>query len=214
MDRPGCLAGVAALAAAAGLCRLGRVAGRLGDCFGAGFPPPCRRTPAQYRPAGINHRAAVRRARGGAGLADRTQRPAGRANLGLASCRAACRAGFRSQLCLDHRCPRSARTAGRRAGVCGRLFPVSLPASGRCVAPARPRHGRHRRVARLKPLRSIFSRRAAAIAAGDLRRLAAGWSASAGRIRLVRHDPLRHLHDRHRRPVPVHLQRRRRPHAL
>jgi iron(III) transport system permease protein len=41
--------------------------------------------------------------------------------------------------------------------------------------------------------------------AAQLRRLAADRPASAGRVRALRDDPLRYLHDRDRRPVPVGL---------
>ena len=52
------------------------------------------------------------RAVGGAGLADRAQRPARRPALGLAGGGAARHAGFRAQLCLDHHGARACTACG------------------------------------------------------------------------------------------------------
>ena len=109
--------------------------------------------------------------------------------------------------------PEAARPVGRRAGFGARLFPVSLSAGRGGPAPARSRPSRMRRP------RSA-SRPGACSCASCCRSCGwpsaaapAGRPASPGRIRPLRDDPLRHLHHRDRRSVPVDLQRPGRQHA-
>ena len=62
------------------------------------------------------------------------------------------------------------------------------------------------------PVRGLPRRRAAAAAAAHPGRRAAGRAAPAGRVRRLRDGPLRHVHDRDHRPVPVDASTdRRRP---
>ena len=190
---------------AAGFRRLGGDPDRMGDRFGADLPAARRRAAGQYGPAGDLHRAAVHSAGRRAGVADRARRSSRRPTLGLARRRAAGGSGIRPRLCLGQPRSRPARPVRRRHRLGAGLFSVSLPADRRSAAAARSRLGGLRRLARPRAVARVPARRAAAAAARHLRRLAADRIAPAGRIWPVRDDPIRHLHDRHRRSVPVDL---------
>ena len=141
-------------------------------------------------------------------LADRAQRPAGRPRVGLAAGGAAGHPGLRPQLCLGQ--PRARPCTGCWPACWSPRCPISRSSISRwprrCAGSIRPSRSPRPRSG-LGPVARVLARRAAAAAAGHLRRRAAGRPAPAGRIRPVRDDPLRHLHHRDRRPVPVHLQR-------
>ena len=141
------------------------VADRLGHRLRAGLPAPRRRAAGQHGAAGRLHRAALHRAGGRPGLADRAHRPAGRADLGLARGRAAGGAGLRPQLCLGQPwCPVCTACS---AACWSRCSPISR--SSIC----RSRHscGGSIRRSRTSPPRSasalagLPARRAAAVAA-------------------------------------------------
>jgi hypothetical protein len=172
----------------------------------SGLPAARRRTAGQHRPA-VNLTVPITIVLSVcAGLADRAQRPAGRAALVLARGGAAGDPGLRAQLCLDQHWCRAARPVG--PACWSRFSPISRFSICRCgaVAPSRPGNGGRRRVTWPWALARVQARRAAAIAARHLRRLAAGRPASAGRIRplssMIRFDT---FHHGDRRPVPVDL---------
>ena len=191
--------------AAARLHRLGRDPDRMGDGVGAGLPAARRRTAGQHGAAGGAARAAVRRAGGGAGLADRAQRllPAARFWAWLAVAPLAVPAFVHSYAWITSVPGLHGLSGGVLVSVLAYFPFLYLPVAARCA-------GSIRRW-RMPPPRSavalagVLPGGAAAIAAGAVRRLAAGRPASAGRIRPVRDDPLRYLHHGDRRPVPVEL---------
>ena len=109
---------------------------------------------------------------------------------------------------------RPRRTLVRGADRGAVLLPVRLYAGGGDAEPARPGArgigGAHwARAAARVFFRVVLPQLRLAIA----RRRAARRAAPAGRVRRVRDDALRHLHDRDHGAVPVDVQRRRRQHA-
>ena len=123
--------------------------------------------------------------------------------------------GLRQQLCLGHRsCPSLHGLWCGRADRELSYFPfVYIPVAA-TLQPPRP-GARGVRGARLGsgPWRVFFRVVLPQLRLAMTRRRAAGRAAPAGRVRRLRDDPLRHLHHRDHRSVPVHLQRRGRQHA-
>ena len=149
----------------------------------------------------------------GARLADRAHRPAGRAPLGLAGRGAARDSGLRPQLCLGQRRARLSRPAGRRCwSPCSPICRSSTCRS-RAAAAARSRARGGRGLAR--PAAGASSCTSCCRSSGS--RFSAARCSSActcsPNSASIAHDPLRHLHDRDRRSVPVGLQRPRGQHA-
>ena len=111
---------------------------------------------------------------------------------------------------------RSRRSAGSRAACSSRCCPTSRSSTSRSRRPEPPRPG-PRGVGRLPRARPV-RRSSCRVVLPQLRlamtgRRAARRPAPARRVRRLRDDPLRHLHDGDHGAVPVDLQRRRRQHA-
>ena len=224
-DAAGCPAaagirrGVAALVSALALLPLGFVvwvAVQTGwaDGVGAGLPAARRRAAGQHRAAGGPARcpSAIVLAVALAWLTERSDLPGARLWAWLAVAPLAVPAFVHSYAWISVVPGLHGLAGGVLVSVLAYFPFLYLPVAA-ALRRLDPGAGGCRRLARARPLAGVLPRRAAAAAAGDLRRLAAGRPASAGRIRPLRDDPLRHLHHRDRRPVPVDLQRPGRQHA-
>ena len=181
--------------------------------MGARRAAPRRRAAVQHRPAGHRLHAAHRRHRHRRGMGGRADPPARPAGLEHPARGAAGRPGLRQQLRLG-----VADLPGRglRRGAAGGdavLLPAGVPARRRGAARAGPRPGGDRAQPRPRSLAHVRPGDAAAAAARDVRRRAAGRTAPAGRVRRPAAAALRHLHHGHLRPVPLLLQRPRGDHA-
>ena len=126
--------------------------------------------------------------------------------LGATAGRPAGHPGVRHQLRLGFAVPGRRRPVRRLADHDAGLFPVRLPAGGGGAARPRPGLGGTGPHAGFAAGRGVRPGGAAAAAAGDPRRHAAGRAALPVRVRGVQHAAVRHVHHGDLRPVLVQLR--------